>query len=68
MVITEQRYQPGLPWQRMASGDCPECGRPPAAHSGDPRFWVRPGQPCDLLPRGVSSRIDQYRRDHPQTS
>ena len=35
-----QRYADPLSHERMAAGNCPECGEPAEAHSGDPRFWM----------------------------
>lgn len=62
-----QRYTAAVAHERMASGTCPECGLPPEQHSGEVRFWLRP-QGCDLLPRGVAERIEQYRTDRHGTS
>ena len=56
-----QRYTSPVACERMAAGNCPECGEPAEAHINDPRFWI-PRQ-CDLLPHGVTERIAQYQAD-----
>lgn len=56
-----QRYRPGVAHERMAEGNCPECGESPERHLDDVRFWTP--RKCDLLPVGVSDRISQYRAD-----
>ena len=58
-----QRYADPLARERMAAGNCPECGEPPGAHLNDPRFWIP--RRCDLLPHGVTERIEQYEHEQP---
>lgn len=60
--MSAQRYSTGIARDRMADDNCPECGQPADMHSPEPRFWVR-GSGCDLLPHGVTERIQQYRDD-----
>ena len=57
-----QSYRDPLARALLAAGLCPECSALPEGHSGDPRFWMRPGG-CDLRPDGVTSRIAQYRAE-----
>lgn len=59
--MSAQRYTSPAALERMAAGNCPECGQSAEAHSGDPRFWIP--RDCDLLPHGVTERIEQYRVD-----
>lgn len=56
-----QRYTHPVALSRMAIGMCPECGELPDEHSQVREFWLRSG--CDLLPDGVTERINQYRAD-----
>ena len=56
-----QRYTSTLAQERMRLGLCPECGEAPSSHLDDPRFWLP--RRCDLMPPGVTVRIDQYRAD-----
>jgi hypothetical protein len=57
-----QRYTDPRARKRMDDGTCPECGETADEHSGRVEFWLR-GPGCDLLPRGVTERIEQYRQD-----
>jgi hypothetical protein len=56
-----QRYRPGIAHERMADNRCPECGAFAEDHLDDSRFWMP--RNCDLLPRGVTDRIEQYLAD-----
>lgn len=61
-----QTYSSTIAHERMEAGNCPECGHSPESHSGDPRFWVPRGSTgCDLLPQGVTERIEAYRESRP---
>lgn len=61
--MSAQRYTHPQALAYMAQGLCPECGAKPEEHNGDPRFWMRPGGACDLLPHGVEDRINQFLAD-----
>ena len=50
-----QRYTSPVACERMAAGNCPECGEPPSAHTG----WGG----CSLTDGGVAGRIAQYQAD-----
>ena len=56
-----QRYTSPVACERMAAGNCPECGEPAEGHVNDQRFWIP--RACDLLPHGVTGRIAQYQAD-----
>jgi hypothetical protein len=56
-----QRYRPGAAHERMAAGDCPECGQPPETHPADP--WSIDPASCDLTEAAVLARIERYRED-----
>lgn len=58
-----QRYPGQTAHARMEQGFCPECGQQPESHSTSPLFWTRFPGDCDLLPAGVTERIEQYRAD-----
>jgi hypothetical protein len=62
-----QKYREPIAHERMAAGTCPECGKPAEQHSSSPNFWERGFGQCDLLPRGVTERIEQYRTDTEET-
>lgn len=55
------RYTAPIAHERMAAGTCAECGMPASAHLNDNRFWI--ARDCDLMPRGVTERIEQYLQD-----
>lgn len=57
-----QRYTHPVALERMAAGNCPECGETPGNHSASVQFWVRPAG-CSLIPAGVRERIEQYQED-----
>lgn len=56
-----QRYSHPTALERMAEGNCPECGLTPQSHLSDSRFWVP--RLCDLTDYGVTNRIAQYLQD-----
>ena len=56
--MSAQRYSHPIARERMSHSLCPECGTPAATHSDDMRFWIP--RACDLTPRGVTDRIEQY--------
>lgn len=59
-----QRYTSPQSRERMAAGNCPECGNPPEAHGSDTRFWMPSVCGTGGLTRaGVEDRIQQYRED-----
>lgn len=58
-----QRYASLVAQNRMASGMCPECGKPASEHSADSRFWLPRPNDCSLRPVGVADRIEQYQED-----
>jgi hypothetical protein len=53
-----QTYTAPVARERMAAGLCPECGQAVDTHVADNRFWIP--RRCDLLPAGVTDRIDHY--------
>ena len=60
-----QTYPVGIAHERMEKNTCPECGQAPDSHIDDGRFWIP--RRCDLIPRGVWDRIEQYRTDKAAT-
>ena len=56
-TMSAQRYADPVARQRMAAGNCPECGNPADAHDS----WGGPG--CSLTGNGAAERIAQYRAD-----
>lgn len=56
-----QRYHDDTSHRRMAAENCPECGEPASEHVNDNRFWIP--RRCDLLPHGVTERIEQHQAD-----
>jgi hypothetical protein len=58
--VTQTYRNPGaIEWMRK--GLCPECGNRPEDHSTAAEFWLRDPGKCDLLPRGVTDRINHQR-------
>jgi hypothetical protein len=60
-----QRYTSPVAHARMADDRCPECGNAPESHMDDTSisFLIGLAGGCNLLPRGVAERIEQYRAD-----
>jgi len=55
--MPEQRYTNPIALQRMAEGNCPECGQPEKLHGG----WGLGS--CSLTDTGVAARINQFEID-----
>ena len=58
--MSAQRYSSPLAQERMAAGNCPECGKPINAHSG---WGLGTGSVCTLTDNGVAARIAQFQAD-----
>lgn len=61
-MIKGQRYTDKRARERMAKGQCPECGQWPHLHDG----WGGPG--CSLTDNGVAVRLAVYAEEEAATS
>lgn len=56
--MSAQRYTSTVALERLALGNCPECGEPASSHGG------LGGHGCGLTDNGVAARVAQYQEDH----